>query len=541
MTSRRFLLRVMFSAKRWTIPAMVFFVACQIGESLVPVVMGVAIDSALATGDASRLTGWLAVLALVFVVIATGSRFSQQLVAMARQLVQHRLRATLSKRVLHPNTEGGVRPDGSVVSLMTNDVFRLSAVGLVVFPVGEVVAIVFIAVSLLVIHWPLGIVVLVGAPLVVWLMGAMSGQYARSSRTYQGLLAASVGRATDLVAGYGVIKGVRAEAEATARYRRASQEALNGAIGNAGRLARYLGGSGVVSGVFVAAVAALAGWFTIEGRMSVGELIAAAGLTQALIPQMSMVTGNAVPAWAAASASAGRVLDALRETVGAPHPAAERKHVADIAPVPTIEVSVPGREVIRIASGELVGLHADDTTSARIAQALLDQHFADDGGPEVHIDGSPSALVDHATYRSRVVVAPHDALLFSGTIADNLDLPARTRRSREAALHAAACEDFATGDRPIGDMGGGLSGGQRQRIALARALAADAPVLVLHDPTTAVDSVTETLIAGRLRKARAGWSTVLLASSPVLLGVCDRVVDLRQGASAGERLRVSTP
>jgi ABC-type multidrug transport system fused ATPase/permease subunit len=90
-------------------------------------------------------------------------------------------------------------------------------------------------------------------------------------------------------------------------------------------------------------------------------------------------------------------------------------------------------------------------------------------------------------------------------------------------------------------MGGGLSGGQRQRIALARALAADAPVLVLHDPTTAVDSVTETLIAGRLRKARAGWSTVLLASSPVLLGVCDRVVDLRQGASAGERLRVSTP
>lgn len=77
-------------------------------------------------------------------------------------------------------------------------------------------------------------------------------------------------------------------------------------------------------------------------------------------------------------------------------------------------------------------------------------------------------------------------------------------------------------------MGKSLSGGQRQRLALARALAGDAPVLVLHDPTTAVDSVTEAAIASRLYAIRQCRSTILITSSPAMLGICDRIVDLRR-------------
>ena len=570
-TPRRFLLRVLFSANRLTLPAAGCFIASQIGESLVPVVMGVAIDRALATGDVAELAVWLLVLALVFVVVAIGQRFSQQLVAVAQQRVQHRLRSTLSARVLHPTGQSGARgPDGGLVSLMTNDVLRVAGMGLVVFPIGEVAAIIFIAASLLVIHWPLGLVALVGAPLVVWLMGAMSGQYARSSRAYQALLAATVGQATDLVAGYRVIKGVRAEAEATARYRQASQAALGGAIRNAGRLGRFLGGSTTVSGVFVAAVAALAGWFTIEGQMSIGELIAAAGLAQALIPQMTMVTGNAVPAWAAANASSCRVLDALREPAPSPGPTPERPsegqvtevlryeaQVADLAATPKLEITVTGHDPILVTPGQLIGLSADDVTSARIAAALLHPYAGFDD-VRVRLDQTPAGHVEHAAYRSRVVVAPHAATLFSGTIADNLDLPqtAPQRQAasdasalRAAALWAAACEDFATDTRMVGEMGNRLSGGQRQRVALARALATDAPVLVLHDPTTAVDSVTEAVIAERLSDLRRDRSTLLITSAPVLLGVCDRVVELRptqanqrdETKDDAARVGVSTP
>ncbi len=89
--------------------------------------------------------------------------------------------------------------------------------------------------------------------------------------------------------------------------------------------------------------------------------------------------------------------------------------------------------------------------------------------------------------------------------------------------HAADATDAT------GEMGAQLSGGQRQRLALARALGAGAPVLVLHDPTTEVDSVTEQAIASRIAGVRTGRTTVLVASSPALLGACDRVVDVRDG------------
>lgn len=531
---------VIFSAKRFTVPAAVLFVACQIGESLVPVVMGAAIDRALATGDWTQLILWLGVLTLVFVMIATGFRFSQQLTAVAKERVQHRLRSTLSVRVLHPDGTNDRRPADAVVSIMTNDVTRLAAVGLGVFPVGEVAAIIFIAVSLLVIYWPLGLVVLVGAPLVVWLMGAMSGQYARDSRAYQALIARTVGKASDLVAGYRVIKGVRAEAEATARYRQSSQEALSGAKRNAGRLGRYLGGSGMVSGVFVAAVAALAGWFTIDGQMSIGGLIATAGLAQALIPQMAMVTGNAVPSWAAAYASAGRVLDTLREgTTPSPHQSSAEKpapntDALDLSPTPSIELTLrdnwhTSHRTVQVESGELVGLHTDDLTGARIVEALLNPYAAS-GEVQVLLDQTPARRLEHAAYRSRVVVAPHAAAPFSGTVAENFDLVSASPQSRAAALWAAACEDFAADSLVVGEMGNRISGGQRQRLALARALATDAPVLVLHDPTTAVDSVTEAMIAERLRELRRDRSTLLIASSLTLLGVCDRVIELRPHA-----------
>ena len=81
-------------------------------------------------------------------------------------------------------------------------------------------------------------------------------------------------------------------------------------------------------------------------------------------------------------------------------------------------------------------------------------------------------------------------------------------------------------DENVGESGNRLSGGQRQRLALARALVRDTPVLVLHDPTTAVDSVTEQTISSRLRAIRANRSTLIITSSPALLSACDRVVSL---------------
>jgi len=517
-TAGRFLLRVIVSVTRVSLPAMLLAVVWQVGESAVPVVMGLAIDRALATGDAGQLVLWLSVLSVLYVALTLAARMSGRLTAYAVQLVQHRLRSTLSTRVLHPAGGAARAPDGTVVSLMTNDVTRLSnAVILMVIPVSRVTAIGFIAVSLLVMHWLLGVVVLLGAPVAVWSMGVLSERLSHDTRAYQTLLASTVGQAGDLVTGYRVIKGIRAEAEATSRYELASQATLVGARRNAGLLGRFLMASGVVSGVFVAAVMGLAGWFAVEGTLSVGELIAAVGLTRALLPQIQAIASVSVPNYAGARASSARVLDVLRDTGAATAPASAES--GDVAPLPTLDVGTEVR--VRVEPGELVGVRTDDRTAALLVETLLDPRVG--GGVAVRLDGIEAGELAPEVYRSRVTVAPHRATLFSGTLEGSE--PERV----DAAMLAAACDDFATDpDAWIGEGGNQLSGGQRQRVALARALASDAPVLVLHDPTTAVDSVTEHVIAGRLPGARKGRSTLLIASSPALLAACDRVVDLTE-------------
>ncbi|GLZ09638.1 multidrug ABC transporter ATP-binding protein [Actinomadura sp. NBRC 104412] len=533
-TPGRFLLRVILSVRRITVPATLAAIVWQVGESAVPVVMGLAIDRALATGDAGQLVLWLGALVALYVVLTVAAKFAVQLTAYAIQLLQHRIRSTLSTGVLHPVGGGAHAPDGGVVSLMTNDIARLAnGVQLVIMPIARIMTIGFIAVSLLRTHWLLGIAVLVGAPVAVWSMGVLSERLSRDTREYQGLLATTVGLATDVVAGYRVVKGMRAEAEATRRYRRASQETLVGAKRNAGLLGRFLMGSGVVTGTFVAAVMGLAGWFAVDGQLSVGELIAAVGLAQALLPQIQSIANNSIPNLAGSRASSARVLDVLKTDAAAPH---EPDDVARpvVGPLPVLEVSTPGATV-RVEPGELVGVRTDDLTAARVAEALLDPR---DPGSEVavRLDGIAAQELTAREYRSRVMLTPHRVMLFSGTIRDNLTATAASPELLTAAVRAAACDDFAADlDLPVGEDGNRFSGGQLQRLALARALASDAPVLVLHDPTTAVDSVTEHTIAKRLREVRAGRSTLLITSSPALLGGCDRVVDLLQDAPVPAR------
>lgn len=529
----RFVMRVVFSLPRVTIPAALMAIVWQVGESAVPVVMGLAIDQALATGDAGRLLFWIGVLVVVYVALTSAARFTNRLNAYAVQLLQHRLRTTLSRRILHPvhGSAAAVPGDGGVVSTMTNDVSRVgNGVLTVTLLVSRIAAIGFIAASLLTMHWLLGAAVLVGAPVLVWLIGVLSRRLARDTREYQNLLAATIGRATDLVTGYRVIKGIRAETEASHRYVRASQDALAGAKHNAAVRGRLLVVSGATIGVFVAAVAGLAGWFAIDGQLSIGGLNATVGLAQALLPQVQAIANLSIPNLAAAHASAARILHTLNHANSVTE---EQAHLGDLNPhadaraadAGPLEVVLPGGS-IRVGPGELVGVCADDRTAARIADALLNPHI-DGDGVQVRLGDRPARELPAAVYRSQVSVAPHRMTLFTGTIRDNLTTPTSTPARITAAVKAAACEDFAADlDVPVGENGNQLSGGQRQRVALARALATDIPVLVLHDPTTAVDSVTEQAIAARLRGIRAGRSTLLIASSHALLGSCDRIIDL---------------
>ncbi|KIF07619.1 ABC transporter permease, partial [Streptomyces sp. RSD-27] len=176
------------------------------------------------------------------------------------------------------------------------------------------------------------------------------------------------------------------------------------------------------------------------------------------------------------------------------------------------------------------------------------------GGHAVHPgDGAgapPSALLGGVALdglaldaaRRLVLVQDKEPVLLSGTLRELFDVPASGAVPPPAALAAAQCGDVLDAllqaapdgvddamDARITERGRSLSGGQRQRLALARSLVTDPEVLVLDEPTSAVDAHTEARIADGVAALRAGRTTVVLASSPLLLDRADRVVLVHGG------------
>ncbi|WP_461027705.1 ATP-binding cassette domain-containing protein, partial [Streptomyces sparsus] len=163
-------------------------------------------------------------------------------------------------------------------------------------------------------------------------------------------------------------------------------------------------------------------------------------------------------------------------------------------------------------------------------------------GPSVLLGGT--ALDDLAlhTARTAVLVQDKDPVLLSGTLHELLDVPSSGAVTAPQALAAAQCGDVlealarasgnAEGDPMqvrITERGRSLSGGQRQRLALARSLITDPEVLVLDEPTSAVDSHTEARVADGVTRLRRGRTTVVFSSSPLLLDRADRVVLINDG------------
>ncbi|WP_233509840.1 ABC transporter ATP-binding protein [Actinomadura craniellae] len=518
----------------------------QAGEALVPVVIGVVIDQAVTGGDTGALVRWLVVLGLVFAGLSYSFRFGARFQERGAERAEHALRLQITERVL--DARGGAeqgRLPGALANIATGDARRVGAVNLVL-PAGfsAIAGLLVGATMLLRVSVPLGLLVFLGLPPVLWLAHRLGRPLERRSEDEQERAAHASGVAADLVTGLRVLKGIGAERAAVDRYRRTSQDSLAATRRAAGAQA-WLGGAMVtLTGVFIAAVALVGGRLAAADEISVGELVAAVGLAQFLLTPLSIlswVNGEL----AQARASAGRIAELLAAppavpsgTAAPPEPVRGRIRLAGVSHAALRNLD------LETAPGEMLGVVARDPAAATALLACLGRDL-DPAAGEVELDGVSLRDLDPADVRAAVLVAGHDAELFEGTLLDNVTA-CRPEPAAEtvpeavtAAMRAAAADEVARAlpegtATPVAERGRSLSGGQRQRVALARALAADPPVLVVHDPTTAVDAVTEARIAAGLREARRGRTTIVVATSPALLAVADRVVVVEDGAAVAE-------
>ncbi|WP_330466518.1 ABC transporter ATP-binding protein [Micromonospora zamorensis] len=516
----------------------------QAAEALVPVAIGVVIDRAVATGDVRALLLSLAGLAALFTVLAFAYRTGARMAYAAVEHEAHATRVEIARSALDPRGHRSGMRDGELLSVTASDA-ELSA--LVVRVAGltaaAFTAIVVAAVALLVVDVPLGLGVLLGVPLLVLALQRMAPLLTRRSSSQQEALAATTALAVDLVTGLRVLRGIGAQDHAARRYAGASRHALDVTLRAATTKGLHLGLTTMVNGLFLATVAGVAGWLALQGRLTIGELVAVVGLAQ-FIAEPVQTLGYCVQLFAMARASAGRVARVLGAApvlapgdAGPPAPTPSRLTLDGVSHAGLDSVS------LHVRAGEILGVLAYDPSDAEALVAVLAGRAPQpDRRGTLYVDGVPAEELHIDALRAVVLVEQHDVALFEGTLRANLSAGAQVDDTvLRAAMRAAAAEDVLAAhphgfDRQLTERGANLSGGQRQRIGLARALVADPPVLVLHNPTTAVDAVTEGLLAEGLASARGAdtHGTVLITTSPALLRVTHRVVVLDRGRVIAE-------
>ncbi|MFF4712147.1 thiol reductant ABC exporter subunit CydD [Streptomyces eurythermus] len=211
-----------------------------------------------------------------------------------------------------------------------------------------------------------------------------------------------------------------------------------------------------------------------------------------------------------------------------------------------VSVRYPGRlsdavtgVSFRVEPGETVALVGPSGAGKSTLLSVL-LGFVRPTGGRVRVGGADLAGLDLEEWRSRIAWVPQRPHLYAGTIAENVRLarPGADDGAVRRALRDAGAWEFVAAlpdgaDTVLGEDGAGLSAGQRQRLALARAFLADRPVLLLDEPTAALDGATEGDVVAAVRRLAAGRTVLLVVHRPALLGVADRVVRLG-GADVAE-------
>jgi ABC-type multidrug transport system fused ATPase/permease subunit len=486
--------------------------------ALVPLVAGDAVDAGIAGGDRAAL--WWG----VGLVVALG--LGQMASGAALDFLSHGMwlhAASGTQRHLTTHVLGlgaSLMPQvssGDVTAVTTSDLNKIGNL----FDtagrfVGSVVAFGVVGVGLLARAPLLGVVALVGVPLAVVGIGPLLRPLQRRRDAQRAELSAVNALAADIVAGLRILRGVGGEARFAARFGAATTRVRAAGLDVARSTAALAAAEVLLPGLVLVAITWLGARLAVTGVLGPGELVAVYGASAFLVVPVTTAT-EAAASLAAARAGAKKVahLLALRPLLDDPG-----EHAARLPPG-ALGLADP-TSGLEVRPGELVVVDAG-ADAAAVAARLV--RFADGGT----VDGRDSDTVALGDLRRRVVHAGPEDLWFSGPL--RAELEPRGRLTVAEALEAAAATEILDGfpdglDEVLGERGREVSGGQRQRLALARVLLTDADVLVLEEPTSAVDAHTEAWIAARVAAQRRGRTTVVLAQTAPWRHVADRTVDL---------------
>ncbi len=434
---------------------------------------------------------------------------------------------------------------GQVMTRITNDVdqVRVFMASGFVQVLSALVMLIGTTIILVWMNWQLALVALAMLPLVSVVFFTFFRTIGPRFRVVQQKLGFLNTVLQENLAGIRVVKAFAREPYELERYGKANDDllienlALRKAIAIAFPLIFFIANLGTLAIIWVG------GLKVIGGSLSVGELVAFNTYLVFLV-QPVLIIGFSATAIAQANASARRVCEVL----STPRDVTDKPAAVPLPPV-------QGRVVFEHVSFRYQGsdtLSLDDvsftvepgqtvailgrTGAGKSSIINLIPRFYDVTAGRVMIDGYDVRDVTLASLRSQIGIVLQDAVLFSGTVRENIAYgrPTATQDEIEAAACAAQAHEFVLAlpqgyDTVIGERGIGLSGGQRQRIALARTLLLDPALLILDDSTSAVDAETEYRIQEALAPLLAERTAFVIAQRMSTIRTADLILLIDQG------------
>jgi ATP-binding cassette, subfamily B, bacterial len=433
---------------------------------------------------------------------------------------------------------------GKTLAMLNDDVNQLERFFNSAFNeiVQIVVLVLFAGAVMFTIAPSLAFVGLVTIPIVTW--GSLRFSKLLEPR-YKGVRE-SVGevaaRLENNIAGILVVKSFTAEAYETERVREASAK-YRATNRNAIKLsAIFVPLIRMVIALGFAAVIVLGGWWVMRGQMTAGELVLFCMMIQRLLWPLTRL-GTTFDEYQRARASATRIFGLL----GTPsrvqdpvQPQPMQRAQGDVE-FDNVQFKYRDREpvlnglTLRVKAGEMIGIAG--TTGAgksTLIKLLLRLYDVNEGA--IRIDGVDIRKLTQHDLRRQIALVSQDVFLFHGTIRENIAYPGVNvtdaqviEASRHAQFHDFVANLPQAYETVVGERGIKLSGGQRQRLSIARALLKDAPILVLDEATSSVDTETERMIQQNLEELTSGRTALVIAHRLSTIRRADRIVVIKDG------------
>jgi len=549
--------------------ATVVGVLWQLPLTVGPLLFGKAVDNGIEVHSTSGTLFWAGLLLLVTLVGATFGIVLHTLVVRSWLVNLYGTMKLVTRKVVQMGHVLPRRmPTGEVLSVASADSDEFGALTeIIARAASQVVAYLMVAFIVLSISPELGILILLAAPVLVGAALPLLRPLHQRQQLERSRNSDLTSMATDIVAGLRILRGVGGERTFGRNYDAQSRLARQAGV-SAGIQQAAIEAVGVLfSGVFIVLLVWLGTHEVINGDLTIGQLISFLGyalfmiypiqtffelaqkLTRAMVSaRKAIAIFEQQPPWPDLEVSTPLpdAADLYDELSGFTAHHGQLTIVVSAVPEDTAALAdrlgryLPAdtEPVSQELAEELKGRAARRARAKRLAErarlAALDEELASrEWG--VRLGGVDLGAATLDDVRRHILVSDTGSQLFAGTLQDAIDPHGRlTREQAEHALRVANAEDVYDAlpggwQGLLDERGRGLSGGQRQRVVLARALAVEAPILVLVEPTSAVDAHTEARIAERVAAVRRGRTTVVSTVSPLWLHHADRVVLLEDG------------